>query len=77
MKKFPWIPISKKLPENDALILLSFENLPLHPSIGRYKRDHDGSGAFYHDTSDTPLNAYGIYVNAWAPLPECYRTIKD
>ena len=74
MKKFPWIPISKKLPDDDSLILLSFENnLPIHPSIGRYIRDHDGSGAFYHDTSDVPLSAHGIYVNAWAPLPECYK----
>ena len=71
---FKWNVIDEAMPEtlppSEELILLSC-NYPV-PHIGMYKSEPDGSGAFYSDDSDTPLTKSGIYVNAWAPLPEPY-----
>lgn len=66
-----WIPIGEKLPENDDYILLSFENYPV-PDIGRYVQDKEG-GAFYPGDSDNSYTSFGVFVNAWCPLPEPYR----
>lgn len=62
-----WIPIAEKLPENDNYILLSFSNVGL-PEVGRYE-----DGRFYVGDDDEPLSKIGIIVNAWMPLPKCYR----
>ena len=43
------------------------------PDIGRYETDSDGSGAFYPGDDDTSYVSFGIFVNAWMPLPEVYR----
>lgn len=72
-----WIPIDERLPEvnEDGFsehILLSFENFCV-PVIGRYEVDKEGSGAFYDGDDDKPLSEYGLFVNAWMPLPECYK----
>ena len=53
-------------------MLVSFENFTL-PDIGRYETDSDGSGAFYPRDNDTSYVSFGIFVNAWMPLPEVYR----
>lgn len=69
-----WIPVSKRLPEDDRFVLLSFENFTI-PMIGRYEEDEDGNGNWYLgdcDEQDTCL-ANDLYVNAWMPLPEPYR----
>lgn len=70
-----WIPITDRLPTNDEYILLSFENYSL-PAVGRYEEDETG-GAFYVGDSDKPCTAHGIFVNAWMPLPECYKREED
>lgn len=67
-----WIPIAEKLPEPGEYILLSFENYTL-ADIGRYESDEDGSGAFYPGDEDKSYSSYGLFVNAWMPLPEPYR----
>lgn len=71
MPKIRWIPVSERLPENDKYILLSFENYSL-PDIGRYEVDGEG-GAFYLGDEEQSCISFGIFVNAWMPLPEIYR----
>lgn len=66
-----WIPITERVPEDDRYIILSFANYPL-PTVGRYEKDDQG-GAFYEGDYDKPLNTYGLFVNAWAEMPEQYR----
>ena len=69
-----WIPVEKRLPEDDSYILLSFANFSL-PLIGRYEADSDSAGAFYlgdNDEDDTCASE-DLFVNAWMPLPEPYR----
>ena len=66
-----WIPVSERLPENDRFIMVSFYNSSL-PDIGRYERDADGGGAFYPGDDDESYVHYGLFVNAWMPLPKPY-----
>lgn len=69
-----WIPVSERLPEDDTYILLSFSNYTL-PDIGRYEEDAEG-GAFYPGDDDRSYSSYGLFVNAWQPLPESYQQKK-
>ena len=67
-----WITIVYGLDENNTppegkYILLSFSNFDL-PVIGRYE-----DGAFYDGDNNQPLASYGVFVNAWQPLPGPYR----
>jgi hypothetical protein len=71
-----WIPVSERLPEDDKYILVSFENFTL-PDIGRYEVDEDGNGAFYPGDDEKRYAAYGLFVNAWMPLPEPYRESEE
>ena len=72
-----WIPVdSGVLPElnehgDSEYILLSFSNYPL-PCIGHYEEDETG-GAFYVGDCEDTLISYGLIVNAWMPLMECYK----
>ena len=71
-----WIPCSERFPEvnedgESDYILLSFSNYSLQ-TIGRYQVDDQG-GAFYDGDDDKPLVSYGLFVNAWMPLPEPYK----
>ena len=66
-----WIPISARLPEDESYILVSFENAPM-PDIARYEENDEG-GTFYPGDDEKPYLSYGIFVNAWMPLPEPYR----
>lgn len=70
-----WIPVSERLPENDDYILLSFENFSI-PEIGRYEQDEEG-GAFYPGDEDYTYLSYGLFVNAWKPLPKPYKKERD
>lgn len=70
-----WILVEERLPEDDNYILLSFENYTL-PAIGRYEADSEG-GAFYVGDNDKPCINYGLFVNAWRPLPEPYHLEKE
>lgn len=67
-----WIPIAEKLPKPEEYVLVSFENAIL-PDIARYEVDKDGNGAFYPGDEEESYTSYGIYVNAWRPLPERYK----
>lgn len=67
-----WIPISERLPDPDEYILLSFENYTM-AAIGRYERNEDGGGNFYEGDEERTLLSFGLYVNAWMPLPEPYK----
>ena len=67
-----WIPVQERLPESEGYILLSFDNSTL-PDVGRYEVGSDGSGAFYLGDDDNSCVSYGLFVNAWMPLPERYE----
>lgn len=71
-----WIPVSERLPDADKYILVSFENFTIS-DIGRYETDKDGSGAFYPGNDDKSYVEYGLFVNAWMPMPEPYREGED
>ena len=66
-----WIPISERLPEDENYILVSFENSTM-PDIARYEENEEG-GTFYPGDDEKPYSSYGIFVNAWMPLPEPYK----
>lgn len=66
-----WIPISEHLPEDESYILVSFENATM-PDIARYEENDEG-GTFYPGDDEKSYSSYGIFVNAWMPLPEPYK----
>ena len=72
MRQYQGMDRYDKLPDPGEYVLVSFENFTL-PDIGRYEIDNDGSGAFYPGDVDTSYASFGIFVNAWMPLPEVYR----
>lgn len=68
-----WIDINDRLPDPGEYVLVSFENECITTvDIGTYRIDADGNGAFYH-CDDVSYATFGIFVNAWMPLPEIYR----
>ena len=69
-----WIPIAEKAPEDESYVLVSFENATM-VDIARYEADDEG-GSFYPGDDEDPYSKYGIYVNAWMPLPEPYREVE-
>lgn len=73
--KCRWIPIEERIPEDDEYILVSFSNCP-NPDIGRYEWDEEG-GAFYPGDDETSYVKYGIFVNAWMPLPKNHKTTNE
>lgn len=66
-----WIPCSERFPEDESYILVSFENSTM-PDIARYE-ENDGGGTFYPGDYEKSYSSYGIFVNAWMPLPKPYR----
>lgn len=70
-----WISVEERLPKDDGYILVSFENYNF-PSIARYLEDKEG-GAFYPAYGDKPYVAWGVFVNAWMPLPKPYSPKTD
>lgn len=75
LKNIQWIPITERTPEDESYILVSFENATM-VDIARYEADDEG-GSFYPGDDDEPYSKYGIYVNAWMPLPKRYREVTD
>lgn len=74
-KEHGWIPISERLPEYESYILVSFENSTM-PDIARYEENDEG-GTFYPGDDEKSYSSYGIFVNAWMPLPKPYREVDD
>lgn len=72
LESINWIPIEERLPETDDYILVSFSNYTL-PDIGRYEADKDGGGAFFPGDEERGYASFGLFVNAWMPLPEPYK----
>ena len=66
-----WIPCSERMPDDESYILVSFENATM-PDIARYEENDEG-GTFYPGDDEKSYSSYGIFVNAWMPLPEPYR----
>ena len=66
-----WIPCSERFPDDDRYILVSFENSTM-PDITRYEENDEG-GTFYPGDDEKSYSSYGLFVNAWMPLPELYR----
>lgn len=73
--KYRWISVEELLPDDDEYILVSFSNYP-NPDIGRYEWDEEG-GAFYPGDDETSYVQYGLFVNAWMPLPKNYKTTNE
>ena len=52
---------------------MNFTNTTVH-EIGQYVVDKDGGGAYYiGGDGGLCCSSYGIFVDAWMPLPERYR----
>ena len=66
-----WIPCSERLPEEEEYILLSFANYT-GLDIGRYEKDGENDN-FYPGDEEETYASYGLFVNAWMPLPEPYK----
>lgn len=67
-----WFDSDIEVPTNDKYVLLSFSNFSV-PLVGRYEEDKNG-GAFYIGDETETCSSQDIFVNAWMPLPEPYRT---
>ena len=70
-EKGRWIPINERMQEDESYILVSFENATML-DIPRYE-ENDERGAFYPGDDEKSYSSYGIFVNAWMPLPEPYK----
>lgn len=68
-----WIPVedTDRTPKGEDYILVSFSNFSL-ADIARYEEDEEG-GIYYPGDEDKPYKEYGLFVNAWQPLPKQYK----
>jgi len=68
-----WIPVedTEHTPENESYVLVSFSNSSL-PDIARYEENEEG-GTYYPGDDEESYLKYGLFVNAWQPLPKPYR----
>ena len=68
-----WIPVedTEHTPEDESYVLVSFSNFFL-PDIARYEENDEG-GTYYPGDDEGSYLKYGLFVNAWMPLPELYR----
>lgn len=71
LKENTWIPCSERMPEDESYILVSFENATMQ-DIARYEENDEG-GTFYPGDDEESYSSYGLFVNAWMPLPEPYK----
>lgn len=67
-----WTPIDAEEKPGTEFVLVSFENCST-PDIARYEKDEEGNGTFYPGDEEKSYLEYGLFVNAWRPLPKCYR----
>ena len=75
LAKEEWTPLEKDLPMTRDYVLLSFANFDV-PLIGRCRPDEHGVPTFYAGDDLNKLPGIMI-VNAWMPLPKCYRRETD
>ena len=61
-------------PKTKDYLILSFSNFTL-PCIGRCEGNEDEGFTFYEGDDEKSLASYGLFVNAWMPLPE--RMVAD
>lgn len=68
-----WIPVedTEHTPENESYVLVSFSNFDV-PDIARYEENEE-SGTYYPGDDEESYLRYGLFVNAWQPLPKPYR----
>lgn len=68
-----WIPVedTDHTPENESYVLVSFSNFNV-PDIARYEENEEG-GTYYPGDDEESYLKYGLFVNAWQPLPKPYR----
>lgn len=66
-----WLDVDVELPPDDKYVLVSFSNFSL-PDIARYEEDENG-GAFYPGDEERSYVSFGLFVNAWMPLPKQYQ----
>lgn len=74
LERYPgWIPVedTEHTPEDESYVLVSFSNFPL-PDIARYEENDEGGTYYPGDDEKSYLN-YGLFVNAWMPIPKPYR----
>ena len=74
LERYPgWIPVedTEHTPEDESYVLVSFSNFPL-PDIARYEENDEGGTYYPGDDEDSYLK-YGLFVNAWMPIPKPYR----
>lgn len=74
LERYPgWIPVedTEHTPEDESYVLVSFSNFPL-PDIARYEKNDEGGTYYPGDDEKSYLN-YGLFVNAWMPIPKPYR----
>lgn len=75
LERYPgWIPVedTEHTPEDESYVLVSFSNFPL-PDIARYEENDEGGTYYPGDDEDSYLK-YGLFVNAWMPFPEQYKS---
>ena len=71
-KEGQWISVNDgQLPGNGEQVLLSFEN---HSMVltGMFIEDEEG-GAFHLLNDNKTCSHYGMFVNAWQPIPKQYK----
>lgn len=56
-------------PDTKDYILLGFSNFNL-PCIGRCEGNEDEGFTFFEGDDEKPLVDYGLFVNAWMPIPK-------
>lgn len=77
LKNEGWHLIEEGTPQPNVPVLVSFAN-NRNVAIGRYMEDGQWGGAFY--TTDGQMLTFlhfGLIVNAWMELPECYRETPE
>ena len=76
--KSGWIPVTERLPENGAYVLMSFEKFPL-ASTGYYvgNKETGGNWNLANWIDEYTCLANDLFVNAWMPLPEPYREDEE
>lgn len=64
---------------NDEILLVQNESgkfekyEPYAEIVCNTEAESDGSGAFYPGDEDASYVSFGVFVNAWMPLPKVYR----